>query len=125
MYSESIPITNNGEFDLHLELKWEHQGFGEVESSESDESRSDQKVYWIEPTTLEIMKGETKTFKIWCFPSFSGTFTDILQCQIANNPNPMKLKFRCRGCVPQIEFSTNNINFDRQICGTDTLQQSN
>eukprot|EP01083_Nonionella_stella_P070445 188492_1 len=107
MYSESIPITNDGEFDLNLEFEWE------------DPST----VYFIEPTSLEIIKGETKTFKIWCFPTENGVLSDTLICQIANNPNPLKLKFGCRGCVPKIELSSDKIDFDRQICGTDTLQQ--
>ena len=35
----------------------------------------------------------------------------------------MKLKFESNGCVPKIELSTDKINFERQICGSDTLQQ--
>merc|ERR1712228_1163403 len=72
----------------------------------------------------DICKGETKAFKVWCFPTFSGTFTDILECQIANNPNAMILTFRTSGCVPKIDVSTTKIDFDRQICGTETLQQN-
>lgn len=129
-YCETISITNDGEFVLNLDFKWQHDGCGEFKPMEDgqDATRPDAKspapVYFVEPPSLEIQKGNTGSFTIWCFPSSGGTFTDILECQIANNPTPMTVTFQSSGCVPQIELSTNKIEFDRQICGSDSLQQN-
>lgn len=70
-------------------------------------------VFFLESNSIRISPGGTSTFKIGFHPTTADHFKTKLQINVKDNPEPLNFTLSGDGCIPTVECSTTNLDFER------------
>ena len=85
---ENFRITNNGQFDMHIDFCFRNDTEG--------------KVWVVEPEELDLAVDQTQDVTVYAFTEEEGEFQDALICNIRDNPEPVAIPLSCIGASPTI-----------------------
>eukprot|EP00727_Mastigamoeba_balamuthi_P008832 m51a1_g4571 putative hydrocephalus-inducing protein homolog (4443) ;mRNA; f:139753-155829 len=115
-----VRLTNNGHFDAVASLSFADPDPPvqmPVVQPGTKPPPPPPSVFSVDPATLTLARGQSQDVLVFAFPHSPGVFLDTLNIEVRDNPNVLKLKFRCTAVRPSIEIDRHAIAFDRVLVG--------
>ena len=93
---ETFQISNSGQFPVHVDFCFTNDGTDEQTTTFP---------FYLEPTSLDLVQGETKEITVWAFPTTTEVYkTQLVGC-IEQNPEPIIFPISCLGASPSIALA--------------------